>query len=315
MNLARSIAFRVVVLSAALSAPAAAIVVSGSNPGSAAVSYGQTVDGVNLSGVVEVTSGVGGCSGSLLSDGLTILTAGHCVTTAYGQPIATNITVTFNGPEGGVPYTVSTVSVDPAYTGDSTQGGDLAVLTLSAPAPSFALGYGLYTGAFTTSPDVIAGYGLTGTGLAGANGTYGALNAGENAYIFTGDNIGWSSTLLIGEFYEAGVTSTNALSAANPYDASDEVDISHGDSGGPSFYDGQIVGVHDLIACVGSNGCTVPPAVNSSNNSYFGDVFADVSAGDSASWIASQEVLSPEPSTALLLLAACAMCRRRFRLR
>jgi hypothetical protein len=260
---------------------------------------------MNLSGVVEITSSIGGCSGTLLSDGFTILTAGHCVTTAYGQPIATSITVTFLGPEGGVPYTVSTVSVDPNYTGNSELGGDLATLTLSSPSPSFATGYSLFTGTPTTAPDVVAGYGITGTGANGANGSYGSLNAGENEYVVNGTTFGWSSQLLVGEFYESGVSSTNALGSSldpHPYSASDEVDISHGDSGGPSFYDGQIVGVHDLGICVtnSSGNCTVPPAVNSSNNSYFGDMYADVSVSANAAWITSQEVLTPEPATAVL---------------
>jgi secreted trypsin-like serine protease len=301
---------------AILSAPAYAITVSGADPNSAVVSYGQSVDGLNLSGVVAISSSIGGCSGSLLADGMSILTAGHCVTSSYGAPIASNIAVTFLGPSGLVSDTVSLVSVDPGYTGDSTQGDDLAVLQLSSHAPAFATGYQLFDGTPTAAPEVVAGYGVSGTGLTGANGSYGTLRAGENAYATTGLYFGWSPTLLIGEFYESGVPSTNALGLAdpNPYDAADEVDISHGDSGGPSFYDGYLIGVHNLGICLSSadnqNTCLDPPAVNSSNNSYFGDLYADVSVSANAPWIEAQQV--PEPISAFLVaLGLCAMARVR----
>jgi hypothetical protein len=103
------------------SGPLRAIVVAGGDPNSSSVvvGYNQSVDGVNLSSVVEVTSSIGSCSGSLLSDGSSILTAGHCVTSAYGSPIATNITVYFMGSSGMVAESVSNVQVDPGFTGNS----------------------------------------------------------------------------------------------------------------------------------------------------------------------------------------------------
>ncbi|MES1258433.1 MAG: trypsin-like serine protease, partial [Acidobacteriota bacterium] len=259
-----------------------AIVVGGSNPNSANVLYGQPVDGVNLSGVVTVTSSIGGCTGTLLSDGRSILTAGHCVTSSYGSALASGITVTFLGPSGNVTTSVASVAVNPGWTGNSTLGGDLAVLLLSVPAPAFASGYDLYTGSVPfTSPVVVAGYGLGGTGLTGAVTSYGTLRAGENEYVVTGSAFGWSSTLLIAQFYESSQPSTNALNAAYPYSSADLVTIAHGDSGGPSFYNGQIIGVHDLGICFTSvtfpNLCATPPSVNSANNSYFGELFADTS--------------------------------------
>ena len=64
------------------SGPLRAIVVASGDPNSSSVvvAYNQVVDGVNLNGVVELDTSSGvGCSGSLLSDGYSILTAGHCV--------------------------------------------------------------------------------------------------------------------------------------------------------------------------------------------------------------------------------------------
>jgi len=192
--------------------------------------------------------------------------------------------------------------VNPGWTGDATQGGDLAVLRLSSIAPAFATGYRLYDDVPTTAPIVIAGYGISGTGLTGANGSFGSLRAGRNQYVVTGSVFSWSSTLLVGEFYQDGVPSTNALGVLDPtpYFAADEVDISHGDSGGPSFLNGELVGVHDLGICLTSGGvCATPPSVNSANNSYFGQLFADVSVSANVDWIEAQMV--PEPALCLLV--------------
>jgi hypothetical protein len=300
----------------AYASPAGAIVIANTSY-SATVSYGEVADGVNLSGVTEITSVMAGntygCTGSLLSDGFSILTAGHCVTTSGGSALPSGITVYFQGPSGMVAETVSNVQIDPAYSvGNSQNGSDLAVLTLSQQAPAFAAEYSLYTGTTVlNTPVVIAGYGLSGTGANGANGSFGTLQVGENQYEGNGSQFfGYSSQLLVGELYEKGVPSTNALgcypryfdacSLAAPYDASDEVDISSGDSGGPTFYDGQIIGVHDLGICAtaaDSTSCSVGPSINAANNSYFGELFADTSAAANLAFIESSEVEVPEPGT------------------
>jgi hypothetical protein len=320
--------------------PLSAVVTANSSY-DAGVAYNTPVDGVNLDGVVEIQSVIGGttygCSGSLLGNGLSILTAGHCVDTPTGLATASNVTVSFLG-SGGVmiPVSVSNVAVAPAYSvGNSQNGSDLAVLTLSLQAPSSAVEYSLYTGnpaAALNVPLLIAGYGVSGTsGTTGANGTFGTLQVGENEYEGNGQQFfHYSSQLLVGEFYESGDSSTNALgctptayfyacSNATPYTGEDEVDISEGDSGGPTFYDGEIIGVHDLGICqtVVANGpCTDPPSVNSSNNSYFGEMFADTSVAANLTFIEDAEV--PEPGTMGMLgfgftvLGAIAWRRRRF---
>ena len=295
------------------SCPLRAIVIASGDPNSASVvvGYNQVVDGVNLSGVVLLGTG---CSGSLLSDDYSILTAGHCVTSSYGSSVPSSITVNFLGPSGFVPYTATTYFVNPGWKGDPTAGTDLAIVRLNQAAPSFATGYSLFTGIATTSPILLAGYGWGGTGTTGGDGgtyPFGTLRQGENAYEGTGATpsfgLGWSANLLVGQFYESGVSSTNALGVASPYSASDEVDISHGDSGGPSFYNGLLIGVHDLISCYSpSEGapCNEPPSVSTIDNSYFGQMFADTSASAYASWIESDEV--PEPASCSLVLLGLA---------
>jgi hypothetical protein len=92
------------------------------------------------------------------------------------------------------------------------------------------------------------------------------------------------------------------------------VDIAHGDSGGPSFYDGEIIGVHDLIICEGnSSGCLDPPAEGTANNSYFGQMFADTSVASNLTFIYDATGI-PEPgscSMVLLGLAVAGIVRRR----
>ena len=97
------------------------------------------------------------------------------------------------------------------------------------------------------------------------------------------------------------------MNASNPYTSRfDEVDIAPGDSGGPSFYDGEIVGVHDLDVCFvntqNSSICATPPSLSTSNNSYFGEMYADTSVYPNLNWIQAQE--APEPRTLSLMLGA-----------
>jgi hypothetical protein len=243
-----------------------------------------------------------------------VLTAGHCVGPAFGAGFYNSPHVTFlpptntGGNSGGLNVqNISSIAVDPSWTGDSTLGNDLAVIHLSQAAPSYATRYSLYTGLTlpTTSPVLLAGFGLTGTGATGGVGNFGYLEAGTNEYATTGVNplFGWSSNLLIGQFYDVHDPSTNALNLLNPYHSIDEVIIAHGDSGGPTFYNGQIIGVHDLGICLSaqnSNICSVPPSVSTDLNSYYGQLWADVSVTGNAAFIDSQ--LAPEPGSAVLLM-------------
>lgn len=289
---------------------------------------------VNLSGVVEIfIAGIGGCSGALLAGGTAILTAGHCVDS--GTTVAPSaITIYFPGVS--TPYTAASIAVDPGWNGsNSTSGQDLAVIQLTQQAPGTATAYQLDLSPATLgAADVLDGYGLSGTGVTGDTGGFGTLQAGENEFVETGNelNSGWSSNLLIGQFYDSTDTSTNALDCSasnhfgcryNPFSAVDEVDISPGDSGGPAFQDVngtfEIVGVNDLDVCLGSSSCSTPPSEYSSTlNSSFGQLFGDTSVlgtGDeNLDFIEAQ--VSPEPGTLCLFsgaLLAGLLLRRRVK--
>lgn len=294
--------------------PIHAIVVAAGDPNAnLIVGSDPFFGGLDLSGVVEVSSSHGSCSGALLPDGLSILTAGHCVADAFGSPDYANLQARFTGPTNNGPSTggylyiaASAAFVNPGWTGNAALGGDLAVLRLSQTAPAYAARYSLYSGMLITTPIVMAGFGFGGTGLTGADPTNypinGALRAGTNEYVADGSDprIGMTSQSLIGQFYQAGNPSSNALGVANPYNAADEVDIAPGDSGGPSFYNGQIIGVHDFITCYSDPSnpslCAVPPSITTAEGSYFGQLFGDTSVAANASWITAQESV-PEPAT------------------
>jgi hypothetical protein len=320
----KSTTFLFTLLAAGLTiTPAWAIVVAGSDPNSGqVVGSSDFFQGLSLSGVVQVGTNHGGCSGALLSDGISILTAGHCVSPGFGQPDYANPQVVFMGPTNNGPGTggfqtifASQVFVNPGWNGDATLGFDIAVIRLGQQGPAYATRYSLYSGLPVASPLLIAGYGYGGTGLTGYDANAypinGTLRSGNNTYVADGSAVGWSSSLLIGQFYDANTPSTNAFGVANPYTSGTEVTLSPGDSGGPSFYNGQIIGVHDVITCASDPTnptlCAVPPSINPNLKSYFGQLYGDTSVSANADWIAAQQLQAPEPGTIGLLFAGVAM--------
>lgn len=142
------------------------------------------------------------CSGSLLGDRRSILTAGHCVsdgagtanpltTTVYFQPVGglspgTRIQ-TNNLPNGGaVTRNVTDYFVNSLYSGAVIDHNDIAVLRMDTAAPDWALSYGLYTDSNLTGADfTVAGYGRLGDGATGANNFTARLRQGDNMYDFS----------------------------------------------------------------------------------------------------------------------------------
>ena len=137
------------------------------------------------------------CSGTLLPDRQSILTAGHCVTD--GPTLANPISTTAyfyagSNPDTSVPFNpaatavaVTQYFVNSGYTGQVIDHNDIAVLRLAAPAPSFAAAHELYAGTDLTSQSFnIAGYGARSNagGSVGANLGTGRLRQGDNRYDF-----------------------------------------------------------------------------------------------------------------------------------
>jgi hypothetical protein len=141
------------------------------------------------------------CSGTLLPDRTSILTAAHCVsdgantanpltTTVYfqppgGLPPATRIQTNSVPAAGVTAITVTQYFVNSLYTGEVIDQNDIAVLRLNERAPSWALAYDLYTNSDLTGQEFnVAGYGRLGTGDLGANNFAARLRQGDNNYDF-----------------------------------------------------------------------------------------------------------------------------------
>jgi Trypsin len=159
------------------------------------------------SGVVHLLMdygpGVGAfiCSGTLLADRQSILTAGHCVsggagtanpltTTVFFQPaggVSPGTRIQSNGlPNGGAETrTVTNYFVNAGYTGEVIDHNDVAVLRLNAPAPAQAQGYGLYTTNDLEGQNfTVHGYGVLGDGATGTTNFAARLRNGDNRYDF-----------------------------------------------------------------------------------------------------------------------------------
>jgi hypothetical protein len=156
------------------------------------------------------------CSGTLLSDRRSILTAAHCVsdgagtanplsTTVYFQPAGglspgTRIQTGGIANGGAVTRQVTQYFVNGQYSGDVIDHNDIAVLRLDADAPIHATGHDLYTDTDLGGRDFTAtGYGRLGDGATGANNFAARLREGDNTYDFRlGDSLfgsNWASVL------------------------------------------------------------------------------------------------------------------------
>ena len=301
---------RVVVSLALVAVPASAIVIPSagfgqdSNPADYLAPYGTVAGGVNLNGVVQVNFVSRGCTGALISS-TQVLTAGHCINGSGSVVFVDGI--------NGIADNVTSVAIYPGYVpGQEIMGGDLAILNLADPAPAFATVYSIFNGSYTFgSPITVVGFGYTGSGTTGMTTDDGQRRVGQNEYNITGnqDNLGWSANMLVASFAGTTGAQTYDYFANTPYaggnDAlANEVDLGFGDSGGPSFYNGQIIGVHDVLDCAGTTSCTSPPSYGggASPDSYYGEIFGDTSAEAYAGWINSQ--LTPEPGTWMLCALA-----------
>ena len=226
-------------------------------------------------------------SGALLRDGRHILTAAHVVCDNLGNMVATAINVTFNlaGGPVTVPAVVTGTIVNPQYTGDVTMGGDLAILTLAAPAPGGAQGYGLYTQDAVGQVATIVGYGLTGTGATGDIQAPGTEHTGQNKFEGNASLLGFNADELIYDF-DNGTAANDAFGQLfGIHDLGvgvNEASGAPGDSGGPNFINGLIAGVTSYGVAI-SGPWDVLPGINSS----FGDIGADVNVSLYADWITS----------------------------
>ncbi len=267
------------------------------NPTNHIVAAGGALDGV-VELIVTMTDGeqfLG--SGSVLLDGMHILTAAHVVVGDAANLVPAQIQVVFPvvGSDGNnISYTInaqlnSNVFANPNFNGDLTNGGDLAVLTLPLLAPAGVQRYDIARQDTAVGQVfTMVGYGETGTGAAGSAGidSVGTEHVGENKFEATDSLLGYSGDDLIFDF-DSGSAKNDVLGQV--FGIHDlglgvaESDIAPGDSGGPDFnVDGLIAGVNDYIYTIPGTWDAVKGL-----NSSFGEIGGCVDVAKYASWIDS----------------------------
>lgn len=272
------------------------------------------------------------CSGTLLPDRRSILTAAHCVSDGTSsRPLSTTVSFyTGNDPDTVVwaapsfSYSVSHYSVHSAYTGDVIDQNDIAVLRLSNWVDASINAHDLYTGELTGQDFNVAGYGLRSStgGSTGASLGTGRLRQGDNRYDFRlGDaDFGgmWAAVLgepasqiaysYLSDFDNGSLDNDLSCNIAvfgfgispsskycDPGRGASEVSTAGGDSGGPQF-------INNLVSSVTSYGLTFGSSwgdVDNSLNSSFGEFNGFVPVSIHADFIRANYV--PEPGSFALV--------------
>jgi secreted trypsin-like serine protease len=264
---------------------------------------------------ISTSTRTSGCSGVLLSTGLHVLTAAHCV-----PGTATSATATFHTAAGNAVVSGSKFTVQPGWDGNVAHGNDLAIITLDQKAP--VAGYDLYRSLDLPAGKLVelAGYGRTGNGETGSTLPNSALRWGTNTfdvmdatiagapYLFDFDNNTEAQDTLGSSFYNFRdpVTGQRHLGTGNT-----EVLTASGDSGGPSFIDGMLAGIHSFIASPG-----MPFDFDSTPlDGTYGELGGDTRVAFYAAWIDTVVRPVPEPQTGVLtgagLLALLALVHKR----
>lgn len=237
----------------------------------------------NKSGVVSLIMdyGAGGrfiCSGSMLGDGVSVITAAHCIRPRAGVTPITTAYFFQGDPDVRTPFSTTGIVanqqlINPGYTGQVIDHNDIAVVRLSKSAPGGTQLYDLYGGTDLTGLDFnVAGYGGRSTvgGALGTNARTGFLREGDNKFDYRmGDpifNNGWQGIFpananiafsYLSDF-DSGLAANDMAcriaQASNLAGAAGavfcdtgrgarEVGVAGGDSGGPQFIDGKIASV------------------------------------------------------------------------
>lgn len=294
----------------------------------------------NKSGVVALIMDYGGgnrfiCTGSLLSDRMSVLTAGHCVSDGAGTagPLTTTAYVFDGNPNSRTPFgagvraiEISKVMVNENYTGEVIDQNDIAVLRLSEGL--FGVdAYDLYAGGLQGEQFNVAGYGGRSTigGAFGSNAGTGFLREGDNTYSyrwgadefdgFFTDVIGGENFFGTAEVADSWVSDFDSGLAANDMACliaaavgaagygcetglgAREVGVAGGDSGGPQFIDGRISSVTSYGLSFGTGFGDCRAGLNSSCGEFSGYVPVYLHTD----FIAAAQAV-PEPATWALMI-------------
>ena len=213
----------------------------------------------------------------LLAGGGWVLASAHCAAGAGG-------TVSF---AGGVTATIAETVIAPGFT--EVGINDLSLSRLSVPVSGIA-GYSVAAASAFPSAVVLAGYGLGGSGSAGANQPGGVLRWGVNQYdetladappsIYGGHVVAFD--------LDSGLAVDNRMGGLGL--GAGEASVAAGDSGGPSF--ALVSGVWSVVG--------IHVAVDDQFGLGYGGVGYDLLVAPSAAWI-GQVTAVPEVPPAMLL--------------
>ena len=258
-------------------------------------SRNRAYPGGGYDGVVRISSGSHYGTGVLLYDGRAVLTAAHLFASA-----SASASIHFETSAGSQTVASSRISLSPVY--DSAQGNnDLALVWLSSAAPATAERYQLYRSSDEVGQTLtMVGYGLPGTGAAGALTSYSGspvrLKA-DNQFDADagtlkgalGAVMGWSPTAgtqLFADF-DNGTTNQDALGQLinRPGTGLGQSEglVASGDSGGPAFVNGRIAGIASYTAALSSG--AINPDIDSAVNSSFGELAAWQRVSHYQQWI------------------------------
>ncbi len=206
--------------------------------------------------VVEVNFS---CTGTLIADNV-VLSARHC-----GVGAGATIIFGTNANGGGIFSATVESSFLPDGNGALLDGGDVAILTLTAAVPAnIATPMRLIdeTDALEGMICATVGYGLNGVGSNGhGNSADGRRWGGENIIDVYGSPASSNGSNIISTDFDDGSAAANEILGSSPAPLEFEVTTSPGDSGGPVLVQ---IGDEWLIAGVLSGGTT--------DNSRYGDI-------------------------------------------
>lgn len=152
-------------------------------------------------GSVRITSdrGVFICTGSLMPDGKSVLTAAHCLTGAQPGGIGTVSAISVNFypvNSTAVNLVASSWTANPNYSTEVIDENDIGVIHLAAEAPSNISRYEIYHGTAVNNAFEFVGYGNRGSNGAGvtlgAGFALGNRRSGENLFDITAGDSRWN---------------------------------------------------------------------------------------------------------------------------
>jgi len=269
--------------------------------------------------IIESMTGLIGCSGALLADGIHVLTAAHCLTDAAGVADVSALTATFYPSRGAAPEVIEAAGVVPfpGFNGALEQGNDIGLVLLKRPPSLRIPRYSLYTGSAEVGSEYqVIGYGAAGQGMIQPINDD-ARRRGWNTFDSTmsatfGQFPGWTGgdRVLVSDF-DNGLAANDALGLFYGIPGlglgEREASMAPGDSGAPAFIGGQIAGVASFrLRLQYADGLSSD--IDDISNASFGEFNAFTRVSSYDSWLQP----APEAGTAALGLAGFALVMLRF---